>query len=94
MAVRAGLGSLSLDPVRVAGCAMLCLMFGGVPEYDKLWRLALPLGSTAKSQDHPLANPFAPGSPALDGVALPPMLHAGIGCPARQTTRCHHGLRR
>ncbi|KAM0881269.1 hypothetical protein ACQ4PT_033059 [Festuca glaucescens] len=78
MAVRAGLGSLSLDPVRVAGCVMLCLMFGGVPEYDQLWRLALPLGST-KSQDHPLANPFAPGSPALDGVALPPMLVLAAG---------------
>uniref|UniRef100_A0ACD6A8M7 Uncharacterized protein n=1 Tax=Avena sativa TaxID=4498 RepID=A0ACD6A8M7_AVESA len=74
MAVRLGLGSLSLDPVRVTGCVMLGLIFGGVPEYDTLWRLALPLGSSTKNQDHPLANPFAPGSPALDGVPLPPML--------------------
>lgn len=38
-----------------------------------MWRLALPAGAT---RDHPLANPFGPGSPALDSVALPPVLVA------------------
>ncbi|XP_020179726.1 strigolactones hydrolase CXE15-like [Aegilops tauschii subsp. strangulata] len=73
MAVRLGLGSLSLDPARVAGCAMLCPLFGGAPACDQLWRLALPPEST-RNRHHPLANPFAPGSPALDGLVLPPML--------------------
>ena len=88
MSVRLGLGSLSLDPARVAGCAMLCPLFGGeertaseaefppgpflsLPAVDQAWRLVLPPGST---RDHPLANLFGADSPALDGVALPPML--------------------
>lgn len=88
-AVRLASGWLGpLDPVRVAGCAILCPLFGGVertaseaefppgpflslPVVDQAWRLVLPPGST---RDHPLANPFGPESPALDGVALSPML--------------------
>ncbi|RLN05329.1 putative carboxylesterase 15 [Panicum miliaceum] len=34
-------------------------------------RLCLPPGATA---DHPFLNPFGPGAPALDGVALAPTL--------------------
>ncbi|XP_044949106.1 probable carboxylesterase 15 [Hordeum vulgare subsp. vulgare] len=88
-AVRLASGRIGpLDPVCVAGCAMLCPLFGGeartaseaefppgpflsLPAVDQAWRLVLPAGST---RDHPLANPFGPDSPVLDGVALPPML--------------------
>ncbi|KAE8779277.1 putative carboxylesterase 15 [Hordeum vulgare] len=73
MVVRLGLGSLSINPARVTGCAMLCPPFGGAPACDQLWRLALPPGSTG-NRDHPLASPFAPESPALHGIVLPPML--------------------
>uniref|UniRef100_A0A453PQJ1 Alpha/beta hydrolase fold-3 domain-containing protein n=1 Tax=Aegilops tauschii subsp. strangulata TaxID=200361 RepID=A0A453PQJ1_AEGTS len=88
-AVRLASGRLGpLDPVCIAGCAMLCPLFGGegrtasevefppgpflsLPVVDQAWRLVLPPGST---RDHPLANLFGADSPALDGVALPPML--------------------
>ena len=38
-----------------------------------MWRLALPAGAT---RDHPAANPFGPGSPALGPVDLRPLLVA------------------
>ena len=73
-----------LDPVRVRGHVMLFPLFGGVertaselelpsgpflslPVTDKGWRILLPPGST---RDHP----FGPERPAMDGLALPPML--------------------
>jgi len=88
VAVRVGSGSLATGAVRVAGCALLYPYFGGerrtaseaacpadkiltLPVSDQMWRLALPAGA---SRDHPLANPFGPDSPALDSVALPPLL--------------------
>ncbi|KAL6893930.1 hypothetical protein ACP4OV_008028 [Aristida adscensionis] len=88
VAVRLGAGRLDVAPARVAGHVMLCPLFGGeertaseagfppgpylaLPGYDQAWRLALPPGAT---RDHALANPLAPGSPALGGVALPPTL--------------------
>jgi len=90
VAVRVGSGSLATGAVRVAGCALLYPYFGGerrtaseaacpadkiltLPVSDQMWRLALPAGA---SRDHPLANPFGPNSPALDSVALPPVLVA------------------
>ncbi|KAF7086153.1 hypothetical protein CFC21_089483, partial [Triticum aestivum] len=73
-----------LEPVCITGCSMLCQLFGGEERtaseaefppgplvVDQAWRLVLPPRSM---RDHPLANPFGPDSPALDGVALPPML--------------------
>ncbi|KAL5217600.1 hypothetical protein ABZP36_018284 [Zizania latifolia] len=88
VAVRLGSGLLVVDPVRVAGCVPLFPYFGGeersrseaeyppgpyltLPLSDQGWRLALPPGAT---RDHPLCNPFGPESPALDAVALPPLL--------------------
>ena len=88
VAVRVGSGSLATGAVRVAGCALLYPYFGGerrtaseaacpddvyltLTVSDQMWRLALPAGA---SRDHPLANPFGPDSPALDSVALPPLL--------------------
>uniref|UniRef100_A0A0A9GEA3 Alpha/beta hydrolase fold-3 domain-containing protein n=1 Tax=Arundo donax TaxID=35708 RepID=A0A0A9GEA3_ARUDO len=41
------------------------------PLNDRYWRLSLPEGATA---DHPVANPFGPGAPALDAVELAPTL--------------------
>ncbi|CAL4977947.1 unnamed protein product [Urochloa decumbens] len=43
---------------------------------DQLWRMALPVGAT---RDHPLANPFAPGSPSLEPLQLPPALVVAPG---------------
>ncbi|RCV09567.1 hypothetical protein SETIT_2G039900v2 [Setaria italica] len=80
VAVRVGLGSLAADPAIIAGCILLWPYFGGERRTASeascpadMWRLALPAGAT---RDHPLANPFGPGSPALDSVALPPVLVA------------------
>nr|CAB3497928.1 unnamed protein product [Digitaria exilis] len=42
-----------------------------LPVYDQFSRLSLPVGAT---RDHPALNPFGPGSPALDAVAMPPVL--------------------
>ena len=86
--VRIGSGALATGAARVAGCILLYPFFGGeqrtaseaagsndiyltLPVSDQMWRLALPAGA---SRDHPLANPFGPDSPALDSVALPPLL--------------------
>uniref|UniRef100_A0A0D9VZZ5 Alpha/beta hydrolase fold-3 domain-containing protein n=1 Tax=Leersia perrieri TaxID=77586 RepID=A0A0D9VZZ5_9ORYZ len=90
VAVRLGSGQLPVDrnAMRVAGCVMLFPFFGGeertrseaenppgpyltLPSSDQAWRLALPRGAT---RDHPLANPFGPGSPAMEAVAMPPLL--------------------
>jgi acetyl esterase/lipase len=88
VALRLGSGQIAVDPARVAGCALLFPYFGGeertrseaeyppgpfltLPFSDQGWRLALPRGAT---RDHPLANPFGPESPAMDAVALPPLL--------------------
>jgi acetyl esterase/lipase len=90
VAVRVGSGRFAADPAIIAGCILLCPYFGGerrtaseascpadvfltLPLYDQMWRLALPAGAT---RDHPLANPFGPGSPALDSAAHPPVLVA------------------
>jgi acetyl esterase/lipase len=88
LAVRVGSGQVpALDPVRLAGYVLLSAFFGGVDRAatesdppagvsltvemsDQLWRMALPVGAT---RDHPLANPFGPGSPDLESVALPPV---------------------
>ncbi|CAN6181330.1 unnamed protein product [Urochloa humidicola] len=45
----------------------------GVALFDRMWRLALPLGAT---KDHPFANPFAPGGVAFGdlGGDFPPVL--------------------
>ncbi|KAF0912111.1 hypothetical protein E2562_013007 [Oryza meyeriana var. granulata] len=86
VALHLGSGQLVVDPACVAGCALLFPCFDGVertrskalpgpyltlPYSHQGWRLALPQGAT---RDHPLANPFGPESPALDAVALPPLL--------------------
>ncbi|KAL6880183.1 hypothetical protein ACP4OV_011748 [Aristida adscensionis] len=41
------------------------------PLNDRYWRLSLPEGATA---DHPVANPFGPGAPALDAVEFAPTM--------------------
>ncbi|CAH9068300.1 unnamed protein product [Cuscuta epithymum] len=81
-------GSPELLPVRVRGYVMMAPFFGGTvrtkseaegpPEptlnldiLDRFWRLSLPVG---KNADHPLANPFGPESPRLEGVKLEPIL--------------------
>lgn len=88
LAVRAGSGQVDLAPARLAGLVLLSLFLGGVERTatesappdgvsltvamsDQLWRMALPVGA---SMDHPLANPFGPGSLGLEPVALPPVL--------------------
>ncbi|KAL3839369.1 hypothetical protein ACJIZ3_023960 [Penstemon smallii] len=87
-AVELGRGSPDLAPVRVRGYVLMAPFFGGTvrtkseaegpPEQflnievlERFWRLSIPIGSTA---DHPLANPFGPSSPKLDGVKLDPIL--------------------
>ncbi|CAO2208948.1 unnamed protein product [Urochloa humidicola] len=88
-------GEIALDPpVRVAGYVLFSPFFGGeertatesdtpaggvsltVAMSDQLWRMALPVGAT---RDHPLANPFAPGSPDLEPLPLPPALVVAPG---------------
>uniref|UniRef100_A0A0E0AG27 Alpha/beta hydrolase fold-3 domain-containing protein n=1 Tax=Oryza glumipatula TaxID=40148 RepID=A0A0E0AG27_9ORYZ len=76
------------DPVAIRGYVLLMPFFGGVSRtpseagcpaevflnldlFDRFWRLSLPPGAT---RDHPMANPFGPDSPAMDGVELPPVL--------------------
>ncbi|KAL6893929.1 hypothetical protein ACP4OV_008027 [Aristida adscensionis] len=90
VAVGVGSGALGTAPARVAGYALLWPFFAGerrtaseagyppgpfltLPVYDRFLRLSLPAGAT---RDHPLVSPFGAGSPALDGVALPPVLVA------------------
>jgi acetyl esterase/lipase len=86
--VQVASGQLVLDPVRVVGYVLFSAFFGSVKRVaseanppvgvtltlettDKFWRLALPVGAT---RDHPLANPFAPGSASLAPLPLPPVL--------------------
>ncbi|XP_040382034.1 probable carboxylesterase 15 [Oryza brachyantha] len=76
------------DPVTIQGYVLLMPFFGGVRRtpseaecpadvflnldlFDRFWRLSLPAGAT---RDHPMANPFGPDSPALDGVDFRPVL--------------------
>nr|CAB3476221.1 unnamed protein product [Digitaria exilis] len=82
-------------PLRVAGHVMVTPYFGGAERtaaeaaepplagavftqemYDTLWRLSLPAGAT---RDHPVANPFGPGSPPLEPVAFPSVLVVSAG---------------
>ncbi|CAL4951687.1 unnamed protein product [Urochloa decumbens] len=98
LAVKVGSGQIDLAPARLAGYILLSAYFGGVERVasesnppddvsltvemsDQLWRMALPVGAT---RDHPLANPFAPGSPDLGPVALPPAL---VEAPGRDVLR-------
>ncbi|PUZ68487.1 hypothetical protein GQ55_2G032800 [Panicum hallii var. hallii] len=88
LAVRFGspAGRAELAPAAVRGYVQLMPFFGGAertrseaecpddaflnrPLNDRYWRLSLPEGSTA---DHPVANPFGPGAPALEGVEIAP----------------------
>lgn len=87
LAVRFGSGSREMDPVQVRGYVLLAPFFGGEvrteseegpPEHmlnlellDRFWRLSMPVGET---RDHPLANPFGPGSPNLGQLKLDPIL--------------------
>ncbi|XP_061372132.1 carboxylesterase 15 [Gastrolobium bilobum] len=87
LAVRLGSGSREMDPVRIRGYVLLAPFFGGEvrtkseegpPEQmlnlellDRFWRMSMPVGET---RDHPLANPFGPGSPNLGEVKLDPIL--------------------
>ena len=88
VAVALGSGLLGVTPARVAGYVLLWPFFAGVertrseaesppgpfvslPVYDQFCRLSLPAGAT---RDHTALNPFGPESPALDAVALPPVL--------------------
>ncbi|KAL9274386.1 Carboxylesterase 15-like protein [Drosera capensis] len=87
VAARAGPGRLG-PKVMVRGFLMLAPYFGGtertrseiegrkdaflnLENIDRFWRLSLPIGAT---RDHPLANPFGPDTPSLEGVPLAPML--------------------
>ena len=88
VAVALGSGLLGVAPARVSGYVLLWPFFAGVertrseaesppgpfvslPVYDQFCRLSLPAGAT---RDHPALNPFGPESPALDALALPPVL--------------------
>ncbi|EAZ38783.1 hypothetical protein OsJ_23186 [Oryza sativa Japonica Group] len=62
------LGSCTRTPSE-AGCP--AEVFLNLDLFDRFWRLSLPPGAT---RDHPMANPFGPDSPAMDGVELPPVL--------------------
>ncbi|XP_010519985.1 PREDICTED: probable carboxylesterase 15 [Tarenaya hassleriana] len=87
LAVRLGVGSPGLRPVRVRGYVLLAPFFGGeirtkseegpdeallnLDILDKFWRLSLPKGAT---RDHPIANPLGPTSPRLEPWSLDPIL--------------------
>ncbi|KAF7804195.1 putative carboxylesterase 15 [Senna tora] len=87
LAVRLGVGSREMDPVRVRGYVLLAPFFGGEDRtgseegareemlsldlLDRFWRLSIPVG---ENRDHPLANPFGHGSPKLEQVKLDPIL--------------------
>ncbi|TKW13515.1 hypothetical protein SEVIR_5G106400v4 [Setaria viridis] len=96
-------GQIVLGPVRLAGYILFSAFFGSdertatesdppagvsltVEMFDQLWRMALPVGAT---RDHPLANPFAPGSARLEPLTLPPAL---VVAPGRDVL-CGHVLR-
>ncbi|WVZ72348.1 hypothetical protein U9M48_020823 [Paspalum notatum var. saurae] len=87
-------------PARLAGYVLFSAFFGSeervgtesdpppdvsltVEASDKLWRMALPVGAT---RDHPLANPFGPGSPSLEALPLPPAL---VVAPGQDVLRDH-----
>ncbi|CAO2161118.1 unnamed protein product [Urochloa humidicola] len=102
--VKISAGKIMLEPpVRVVGYMLFSAFFGSVervatesdppagasltvPMSDQLWRMALPVGAT---RDHPLANPFAPGSASLEPLPLPPAL---VVAPGRDVL-CGHVLR-
>ncbi|CAO2185720.1 unnamed protein product [Urochloa humidicola] len=87
--VRIASGEIVVEPpLRVVGYILFSAFFGSVERMatesdppagasltvamsDQLWRMALPVGAT---RDHPLANPFAPESPGLERLPLPPAL--------------------
>ena len=90
LAVRFGspAGRAELAPAAVRGYVQLMPFFGGTertrseaecpddaflnrPLNDRYWRLSLPEGATA---DHPVANPFGPGAPALEAVEIAPTM--------------------
>uniref|UniRef100_A0A0D9WVT3 Alpha/beta hydrolase fold-3 domain-containing protein n=1 Tax=Leersia perrieri TaxID=77586 RepID=A0A0D9WVT3_9ORYZ len=88
LAVRAASNPLADDAIAVCGYVLLMPFFGGIRRtaseeecpaevflnldlFDRFWRLSLPVGAT---RDHPMANPFGPESPELDGVELRPLL--------------------
>ena len=89
VAVRLGsAGGLDIDPLRIAGCVLLCPYFGGEERMaseasfprDVLMSLALfdqmwrlALPAGA-TRDHPAASPFGPESAPLDGVLFPQVL--------------------
>ncbi|CAI0402420.1 unnamed protein product [Linum tenue] len=93
LAVGLGAGSTGFDPVRVRGYILLAPFFGGIVRteseegpaekllsleiLDRFWRLSLPIG---ENRDHPLANPFGPGSPDLEQKQMDPMLVIVGGC--------------
>jgi acetyl esterase/lipase len=99
--VRIASGQIALGRlVRLAGYILFSAFFGSdertatesdppagvsltVEMSDQAWRLALPVGAT---RDHPLANPFAPGSASLEPLPLPPAL---VVAPARDVLFAH-----
>lgn len=99
--VRIASGQIALGAaVRVAGYVLFSAFFGSVERVatesdppagvyltvetiDQLWRMALPVGAT---RDHPLANPFGPGSPSLEPLPLPPAL---VVAPERDVLHGH-----
>ncbi|KAL6636783.1 hypothetical protein ACP70R_024355 [Stipagrostis hirtigluma subsp. patula] len=91
IAVALGSGLLNISPAHVTGYVLFWPFFAGVertaseteyppgpfvtlPVYDQFCRMSLPVGAT---RDHPALNPFGPDSPALEAVALPPVLVVG-----------------
>ncbi|KAL3532206.1 hypothetical protein ACH5RR_005727 [Cinchona calisaya] len=88
LAVRLGLGSPELKPIRVRGYVLLSPFFGGVnrtkseedsPNED-FWSQEIYdqfwrlAVPNGANRDHPLVNPFGPESPSLEGVGLDPIL--------------------
>ncbi|KAL6847942.1 hypothetical protein ACP4OV_022070 [Aristida adscensionis] len=93
VAVMHGSGRLALDPLRVAGYALLTPYFGGAERTAT--EASPPAGGlftpemsdklwrmalpAGATRDHPAANPFGPDSPGLEAVALPPVLVVSAG---------------
>ncbi|WJX49956.1 hypothetical protein P8452_36331 [Trifolium repens] len=88
LAVRLGLGSTELEPVRVRGYVLLAPFFGGTVRTkseaegpnDAFLNLELidrywRLSiSIGENTDHPLVNPFGPHSKSLEEIDLDPIL--------------------
>ncbi|XP_019186320.1 PREDICTED: probable carboxylesterase 15 [Ipomoea nil] len=88
LAVRLGVGSPEMSPVRVRGYVMMAPFFGGTvrtkseaegpPEpflnLEILDRFWRLSLPFGGTPDHPLANPFGPASPSLEAVKLDPIL--------------------